>query len=733
MSAVRPDQPAPGERVRSPDESERIRLALHASGLGTWSWDATTGVVHWDETLEQMFGFAPGSFDGTYETYLGTLHPDDRDAIVDAVQRSLATAGEHRVEHRVIWPDGSIHWIEGWGRAIVGEDGAATGLVGVSLDITDRRRHEQRLEQLQHVTSALARARTIAEVGNVAVEELLTATGALVTTLLLVDDVTGKIRVVSTSMPDVELPEEWREFDMDSPLTGAEAIRTGRMVVRPVDVAQGPSAALARIKGVGEATTVMALPLETGGSVLGAVGMSLGSFDEDDAELQAFLATLGAQLGQALERAILHEREMQAAARSKMLADATSLLGRSLDYAQAIGQVARSAVPHMADWCVVDLLDEHDELQLLAVAHADPAKVELARRLRSEYPPDPEAETGAPAVVRTGKSELVSVIPPELIDAALREHPELTDVVRELQLTSAMTVPLVARGRVLGAMSFVWGESGRHYDEDDLAFAEELGRRAAFAIDNARLYSEQRAVADTLQASLRPPLLPPIDGLDLAAQYLPGGAHGEVAGDFYDVFQLREGSWLAVVGDVCGKGVPAAAVMALARYTIRTAALSRAKPSTILSTLNEALQRSELDRYCTACIVRLDAPDRPGGPMKVTVCAAGHPPPLTIGPEGSTFVDVEGPLLGIFDEPDLQDRRFDLDVGTTLVLYTDGVTEQRSEGELFGEDRLLDLAAELVGATAEQTAGRILREVSAFRPGATTDDIAILALRNVGT
>ena len=683
--------------------------------------------------MERIFGFPPGSFDGTYETYLQSLHPEDRDEIVATVQRSLGSGGEHRVEHRVIWHDGSIHWIEGWGRAIVDESGTASGLVGVALDITERRRAQQRLEQLQHVTEALARARTIAEVGNVAVEELLTGSGALVTTLLLVDEVTRQIRVVATSVPDVPLPDALRTFDIDSPVTGAEAIRTGKVVVRPVEEAQGPSAALARVKRPDEATTVMAVPLDTGGATLGAVSMALPAFEADDPDTEAFLRTLGTQLGQALERAILHEREMEAAARSKMLADSTSLLGRSLDYAQAIGQVARSAVPSLADWCVVELLDDHDELQLLAVAHADPAKVELARRLRAEYPPNPNAESGAPAVVRTGRSELVPVIPPELIDKALQEHPELAEVIRDLQLTSAMTVPLIARGRVLGAMSFVWGESGRHYDNDDLAFAEELARRAAFAIDNARLYSDQRAVADTLQASLRPPLLPSIGGMELAAEYLPGGTHNEVAGDFYDVFQLRDGSWIAVVGDVCGKGVAAAAVMALARYTIRTAALIRTRPSTILSTLNEALMRSELDRYCTACVVRLDAPDGRSGQVKVTVCAAGHPPPLTIGPDGPAFVDSHGPLLGIFDELDLQDHRFDLDVGTTLVLYTDGVTEQRHDGEIFGDERLLDLAAELDGASAAQVAAQILRVVAAFRPGPTTDDIAILALRNLGT
>jgi PAS domain S-box-containing protein len=705
-----------------------MRLALRASGLGTWRWDTATGAVRWDETLEEIFGFDPGSFDGTYETYLGAIYPEDRDEVEATVHRSLSTGGQHRVEHRVVWPDGSLHWIEGWGRALLDDQGRAVGLVGVSHDVTESRRDELRLRQLQDVTSALGRARTVKEVGRVTVKEMLTATDALATTLLLDDHDNAEIRLIASSLPDAEMPE-WQNIDLDGPLIGAEAIRTGRSVIRPGADAQGPSTEVARIVGAGEAAKVVALPLGPGDEVLGAVVMALATFDADDEASWRHLRTLAAQLGQALDRALRHERELIEAARTKLLADASSLLGRSLDSPQAIGQVALAAVPEFADWCIVELLDDRDELQLLAVAHADPDKVELARRLRTEFPLDPEAPRGAPAVVRSGKSELMRTIPDELIEGLVREHPELEEIVHGLRMSSAMTVPLIARGKVLGAMSLVWGESQRHYDERDLIFAEELARRAAYAIDNARLYGNERAVVETLQASLRPPELPAIPDIDLASAYRPGGAHGEVAGDFYDVFALKEGSWLAVIGDVCGKGVPAAAVMALARYTLRTAALSRIRPSTILATLNEALLRSALDRYCTACAVRLDAPSHRGDPFRLTVCAAGHPPPLVLVDTGASYVEASGTLLGIFDEPTLEDVTLELDPGASLVMYTDGVTEQRHAGELFGDRRLLAVAEGLAGSDAQSLTRGIMEAVSSFRPGPATDDIAILALR----
>jgi PAS domain S-box-containing protein len=724
MTAALPTDPS------DPDEL-RMRLALEASGLGTWSWDAATGQVEWDEALERIYGLAAGTFPGTYDAYVALIHPLDRERVRATARESLENRGEHHVEHRVVWPGGSEHWVEGWGRVTLDEQGRATGLFGVTADVTSRRRSEIRLARLQSVTAALANARTTDEVGRVAVHELLNATDALGSTLSVLDPEGRHLQVVATSLPESVLPDHWRTYAVDSELTGAEAVRTGKVVVRPVAEAEGPSAAVARMHPTfDENVVVYALPIAVGDRVLGAIGLSLHSEASADDDWLDFLLTLVNQFGQALERAALYEAERTASERVELLAQASRTLRLSLDYQQLLIEVANSAVPGFADWCSVELVNERGDLELLALAHADPAKARFARELRTRYPTDPDAPTGGPNVVRTGQSELYRSIPRGLIEDALERLPELRDVVETLHLTSAMIVPLSVAGRVLGVMNFVSGESGRHYDEADLEVAEEIARRAAVTIDNARLFEERSRIAGTLQSSLRPPRLPRIEGLEIASRYRPGGTRGEVAGDFYDVFPLREGSWLAVVGDVCGKGVEAAAVMALARYTIRTAALERVRPSGILATLNEALLRSEMDRFCTACAVRVDQGKES---VHLTISSAGHPPPLILSADGARFVDVAGTLLGVFPDPELSDESLELRPGQTLLLYTDGVTEERSEGRLFGEDRLCEAVQGAADLGADDLVARVMQVVRSFSQEPPIDDIALLAIRSPST
>jgi PAS domain S-box-containing protein len=184
----------------------------------------------------------------------------------------------------------------------------------------------------------------------------------------------------------------------------------------------------------------------------------------------------------------------------EFLAEATATLSESLDYEQTVARVARLAVPRLADWCAVDLVVEGQVLpRRLAVAHVDPQKVDLAWELASKYPPRIDAPTGLPQVLRTGRSEIYLDVTDELLVASCRDAEELR-IARELQLRSAIVAPLAVRDRVLGAMSFVFAESNRRYTEDDLVLAEELARRCANAIENARLYRSEslaRQAADS--------------------------------------------------------------------------------------------------------------------------------------------------------------------------------------------------------------------------------------------
>ena len=245
------------------------------------------------------------------------------------------------------------------------------------------------------------------------------------------------------------------------------------------------------------ARSPVSMVLETGGIVGLANDTVLVARDGREIPIDDSGAPIRAD-GGAVEGVVLVFRDISERkheqSRRALLADATAALAESLDYELTVARVAQLAVPVLADWCAVDLVVEGERLpRRLAVAHVDPTKVALAKELDAKYPPRPDAPTGVPAVLRTGRAELYAQIPDELLEASCVDAEHLR-IARELHLRSAMVVPLAARGRVLGAMSFVFAESGRSYTEEDLQFMEELGRRCANAIENARLYaSEQQA------------------------------------------------------------------------------------------------------------------------------------------------------------------------------------------------------------------------------------------------
>jgi PAS domain S-box-containing protein len=410
----------------------------------------------------------------------------------------------------------------------------------------------------------------------------------------------------------------------------------------------------------------------------------------------------------------------------RFLAQATKELVSSLDYQATLPRIARMAVPQLADWCAVDILEPDGSLKLLAIAHTESSKIEWATEFRRAFPIDMTAPTGLPRVIRTGKPELYPSMDSALLDASLDE--EQLEVIRELQLSSAMLLPLRARGRTLGTISFLFAESGRSYGEADLVLAQDLASRAALALDNARLYRERDDIARTLQEGLLPGPFPEVPGVELAARYRAAGEGVDVGGDFYDAFDTEDGAWALVVGDVCGKGPKAAVLMGAARHTIRAAALREHRPSAVLTMLNAALQQKSREQwFCTVCYVRLRP--QPGGAC-LTVCAAGHPLPAILRAGGSVeFAGMPGTLLGVFTDIELTDASMDLGPGDTLVLFTDGLTEAERTGREFGQTWLADVLVGNVGRSAEEIAARLEREVLGDRTQGLPDDLAILVAK----
>jgi serine phosphatase RsbU (regulator of sigma subunit)/PAS domain-containing protein len=410
-----------------------------------------------------------------------------------------------------------------------------------------------------------------------------------------------------------------------------------------------------------------------------------------------------------------------------LLARSSDVLSGWLGSGELLTRIAQLAVPEIADWCAVDLLSPDGRLERVALTHTDPGLREHALELSRRFPPDPTTPGGAYEVVESGEPRLLQEVSDELLRRSTRSEEQYA-LLRELGIRSVIIVPMRTRERTLGTLTFATGPSGRRYDDHDVEVAHELARRCATAIDNNRLYSERSYIARTLQEGLLPLELPDIPGIEAAVRFRHAGDGSEVGGDFYDLFETGSRGWTVVLGDVCGKGPDAAAVTALARYTLRTAAMRHRLPSRSLSILNEALLRQRSDRrFCTVAYVYLEKVD---GGARVGFASGGHPLPLLLHADGAVeTIGAPGTLLGVVPDPDLEDRSLVLGRGDALVLFTDGVIEPRGSGETLDEARLAGLVARCSGREADAIAAEIEREALSAHGGLPRDDIAVLVLR----
>ena len=465
--------------------------------------------------------------------------------------------------------------------------------------------------------------------------------------------------------------------------------------------------------------SMLGAPLRIGHRMLGVVqvgSVERRQFSPDDIELIRLAA---GRIALAVDHAHLYAAETLARGRLTLLAEASEVLGESLDYRSALASLARVLVPWLADWCLIEVTGEP---AAGIAAHADPGMTGVVEELAGLG----DGERAASRVARSGLAELAADATADSLVAP--GDADRLAALERLGLRSAMVVPLRSRGRTHGVITLATSLSDRRYDDADLAFATELARRAATAVDTARLYQDRDQVARTLQRTLLPPTLPDIPYAELAAIYHPAGAGSEIGGDFYDAFETGDGGWAIVIGDVCGKGAAAAAITGLARHTLRAAAFRESSPRAILERLNRALLREVREEsFCTVAAGRLTAHER--GAL-LTACAGGHPAPLVLRNDG-TVEDATAPgtLLGIYPDIDVRDRETVLEPGESVIFYTDGVVEERRDGEQFGEERLREVVAACSGLSATGIAERIERAVLEFQPVAPADDIAVVVLR----
>jgi serine phosphatase RsbU (regulator of sigma subunit) len=413
--------------------------------------------------------------------------------------------------------------------------------------------------------------------------------------------------------------------------------------------------------------------------------------------------------------------------RAALLAQFGETLAESLDFRTAARRLAEFMTLHYADMCVVDVLEENGTIGHMAVVAADPALAAEFEQLRRQTPLNLSSDHPAARVLRRGMPELLPEMDGEMLTRFAQDH-EQARFVGRVGYRSVIIVPLVARGRRLGALSLLRFDGAYAFRYQELRAVEELARHAALALDNARLHSELKRVASTLGSAFVPDRVPQPPGIEVVGHYQAAGELNEVGGDFYDVFERRGSEWSLVIGDVCGKGAQAARTTALARYTLRSAAMTADSPSQLLRTLHSVM-RSQLGGHeiCTACFAALTPGD---GRARVTVALAGHPQPLLVRTDGCvTEVGQAGGLLGFGDEIDVAEETFELNPGDTLLLYTDGVTDAGAPRNRLGEDGLETLLRDHAKAPLGVLLPTVVNAALARSAGRLRDDLALLAVR----
>ncbi|MCU1596122.1 MAG: hypothetical protein JWO12_3514, partial [Frankiales bacterium] len=430
-----------------------------------------------------------------------------------------------------------------------------------------------RLDLLQTIASDLTGAATIEEICSIVVDRASEFLDAVSSRIMLVE---GDALVALTTRGATPGAADYERVPLSADLPGPAVVRSRRPLVLRSSAHLGQSfPALSGFYDTDRSLHVV--PLVIGDHVLGVLSMAFTVGGRLDADTQAtFVRALADALAQAVERAQAIDAAQRANERLAFLADASVALGATLDFEATAVAVCDLVIPRLADWCAVQVL-EAGALTTIGLKHFDPAKSAWAEQMRDVYPVDMDAPTGAANVLRTGTSEIYPDLPPELIEASA-SSPEHLEMLRELGLVSALVVPLAGRAGLFGAITLIHAESGRHYSDDELAFAEDVARRAALALETARTFRDQSGrladVTRVAEAAQHAILAPPPDRIGrvaLAARYVSAAAEALVGGDLYEVV-ARPGAVRLLIGDVRGKGLGAVRAAAVVLGEFRAAA-----------------------------------------------------------------------------------------------------------------------------------------------------------------
>ena len=657
-------------------DRSRWQLALAAGDVGTFDLDLTTGRLAVDDRLLELSGMDRASYTGRPEDVYAQVHPDEVDDVIAAVRQAVGTRGAYDAQYRVVLADGSHRWVAARGRVVGGLDGLAARLVGVVHDTTAQR-------------------------------------GSLELAALALE---------SMAVGYLAMDGDWRityaNAEAEQALGRPRSELVGGVIweLFPATVGTEFEAGYRRAAETGEPYTFDAYypePLDAWYEVRANPehgGVALYFLDISD--------------------------RVRSQQRSDLLVEVTRELTGILDAEQAVARLAQLLVPVLADWCVVTLVDEDQQtgsrrsLRDVGWWHVDPAARPLVEAYARERVPALRDTSYLGGVLTSGRTVTADRGAADRIRAVLHPGPA-QELLAALAPESFAILPVRGRGRTVGLLSLFNGDARAPITAAELEIATDVAARAGLSLDNARLYRQQRQLAEGLQRSLLAKPVQP-EHAQIVVRYTPAAAAAQVGGDWYDAFLQPGGGTVVTIGDVLGHNTEAAAAMGQLRSMLRAIAVTTdAGPADVLARVDQAMTRLQTRTTATAVVLRLEQGEEQAARGVTRLCwsNAGHPPPVVLRPDGTVQV-LTAPradlLLGVDDSAHRREHEVDLDAGSVLVLYTDGLVERRDSDLDAGLQRLQEALGELAGQDLDELCDQLLARML---PPEVDDDVALVAVR----
>jgi PAS domain S-box-containing protein len=668
---------------------------------------------------------------GWYEV----IHPADRERTVALYRECIATGKMYEIEYRLLSGDGHFSWFLTRGIPIRDASGTVRKWIGTCTNIDEKRRGEESLRFLsqssERLTSSLDTDVTLRMLGNLVIGAfadwctvyLFSADGSLLEPVVVAHEDEHRASVARDLLarfphaPDTRLAALAR--------AGVSRLHDDMsFVYEPSLRPDLPEEIVTFARSLG-ITSEIVVPIVVRDRTLGLLhactAESKRILTESDLRLAELLARRAAV---AIDNATLFEEQRRTASRLGFMATASEALSHSLDLEATIATIIRLPVPEFADWTMLDLIDEHGRIVHSVANHADPERLDLVTDFARLTSPDASGSHGRGRVLRTGASEIKEHVDDAMLARIVADagiSAEAAARLRDLGYRAAITVPIVVDGKLRGSLAAIRGSADARYATADIPLFEDLARRAATAIANSETYARESRASQIFQRAFLPTSLPHVPGVRFSAIYAPGAAEAQIGGDWYDAFPLPDGRIVVSIGDVTGRGLQAAVIMAKMRQSLETLTYFERDPARLLEAADVTLRRIDSEAIVTALVGVLD-------PARGTFsyATAGHPPPILCTPDGD-MVNLPGRglplgLRGDFETPTTTVRLPD---GALIVLYTDGLIE--STHDILEGERRLEAALRDRRVTGDDEPASAIQRRVLF--DGSPDDVAILTLR----